>query len=104
MPKAAASSDQITVEYTKYPGIVTRIIERADFERMGADLDTQEFSVAQGYAKDATGWPEEAIAYFRSDEEFTVRTGASAEKALDKDSPKAPAGTEGNNLPSGSTG
>ena len=99
------TAEKVTVEYTKYPGIVTRIIERSDFERMGADLDTQEFSVANGYLKDATDWPAEAIAYFEGDEEFTVKRGGAAEKASENAPDPTDAG-EGdvNNLQSGQNG
>lgn len=78
----------VKVEYTKYPGIVTRIIEDKDWDRMGTKFPTVEFSVAEGYSKDATDWPPAVVEYFKTDDEFTVTVGDKVETA---EAPPAPA-------------
>jgi len=99
---AAKNKTPVKVEYTRYPGIVTRIIERSDWERLGQDFDTIEFSVAEGYAKDATDWPEGVVEYFKTDDEFTVTSGETVEETSGDpgtSDPSAPAGP-----PSGANG
>lgn len=94
----------VKVEYTRYPGIVIRIIEDKDWDRLGTPFPTIEFSTEQGYAKDATDWPQGVIDYFKTDDEFTVTVGDKVVTA-EADNPPAPAsaGTPAA-PPSGATG
>lgn len=83
------AKQSVKVEYTRYPGIVTRIIRDVDFEGMGVKFPTQEFSVEQGYAKDASDWPAKVVEYFESDDEFTVTKGDATPASSPQGSPQA---------------
>lgn len=73
---------KVFIKYTHLPGIVNRGITRADFRALGIDHADVWFTKENRYTVDAAGMPDNVIAVFAEDSDFSVGVNDSPPRLL----------------------